>query len=250
MCRPNISGVMLRHSLSLSLSLYLSLFSSFWCCLHGAMPDEGEEKSNAWRRGRESESGSHAGIKGSEGRKAKILAKMWRWFWRSETSRMLSLSQILGRSRSANQKFVRARSPQYRNAEVFDQTRCSRAFACRICPEYHSFRGQKINANFFCTKFFENPSGHGRPRRKSCTSAPKVHFSAAPVMGRNFLTQGRPGVRVRNVRGKSGPKSLCLCCFFFPDHFESITFLIQKPFNHVAAIAEKSWEFLRGNSFL
>ena len=36
-------------------------------------------------------------------------------------------------------------------------------------------------------------------------------------MGRNFLTQGRPGARVRNVRGKSGPKSLCLCCFFFPD---------------------------------
>ena len=53
----------------------------------------------------------------------------------------------------------------------------------------------------------------GRPHQK-------VHFSAAPVMGRNFLTQGRPGVRVRNVRGKSGPKSLCLCCFFFPDQCE------------------------------
>ena len=36
-------------------------------------------------------------------------------------------------------------------------------------------------------------------------------------MGRNFLTPGHPGVRVRNVRGKSGPKNLCLCCFFFPD---------------------------------
>ena len=46
---------------------------------------------------------------------------------------------------------------------------------------------------------------------------PKVRFSAAPVMGRNFLTQGHPGVRVKNVRGKSGPKSLCSCCFFFPD---------------------------------
>ena len=45
----------------------------------------------------------------------------------------------------------------------------------------------------------------------------KVRFSAAPVMGRKFLTQGRPGVRVRNVRGKSGPKSLCLRCFFFPE---------------------------------
>ena len=45
----------------------------------------------------------------------------------------------------------------------------------------------------------------------------KVRFSAAAVMGRNFLTQGRPGVRIRNVCGKSGPKSLCLCCFFFPE---------------------------------
>ena len=51
----------------------------------------------------------------------------------------------------------------------------------------------------------------GRPHQK-------VRFSAAPVMGRNFLTQGRPGVRVRNVREKSGPKSLCLCCFFFPQY--------------------------------
>ena len=31
------------------------------------------------------------------------------------------------------------------------------------------------------------------------------------------MTQGRPGVRVRNDRGKSRPKSLCLCCFFFPE---------------------------------
>ena len=50
----------------------------------------------------------------------------------------------------------------------------------------------------------------GRPHQQ-------VRLCAVPVMGRNFLTQGRPGVRVRNVRGKSGPKSLCLCCFFFPD---------------------------------
>ena len=50
----------------------------------------------------------------------------------------------------------------------------------------------------------------GRPHQK-------VRFPAAPVVGRNFLTPGHPGVRVRNVREKSGPKSLCLCCFFFPD---------------------------------
>ena len=50
----------------------------------------------------------------------------------------------------------------------------------------------------------------GRPQQK-------VSFTAAPVMGRNFLSPGHPGVRVRNVRGKSGPKSLCICCFFFPE---------------------------------
>ena len=37
---------------------------------------------------------------------------------------------------------------------------------------------------FLYTKFFENPSGHGRLRQKSWTSAPK---HAAPLMGRNFL---------------------------------------------------------------
>ena len=39
----------------------------------------------------------------------------------------------------------------------------------------------------------------GRPHQK-------VRFPAAPVVGRNFLTPGRPGVRVRNVCGKSGSK--------------------------------------------
>ena len=73
--------------------------------------------------------------------------------------------------------------------------------------------GQKINANFFCTKFFENPLGHGHPHRKSWTSAPKSAFFCGPVLRRNFLTPGHPGVRVRNVRRKSGPKGLCLCCF-------------------------------------
>ena len=50
----------------------------------------------------------------------------------------------------------------------------------------------------------ENP---GRPH-------PKVFSSATRWWGENFLTQGHPGVRVRNVRRKSGPNDLCLCCFF------------------------------------
>ena len=35
-----------------------------------------------------------------------------------------------------------------------------------LIAKYIENRGQKINADFFCTKFFENPSGHGRPHRK------------------------------------------------------------------------------------
>ena len=59
----------------------------------------------------------------------------------------------------------------------------------------------------------------------------KLRFPAAPVVGRNFLTPGHSGVRVGNVRGKSGPKSLCLCCFFFPESTVwtgCITLLIRK----------------------
>ena len=58
-------------------------------------------------------------------------------------------------------------------------------------------------------KVFREPFG-------SWTSAPKivdVCFSVTSVVGRSLLTPGHPGVSVRNVRRKSGPKSLCLCCF-------------------------------------
>ena len=86
---------------------------------------------------------------------------------------------------------------------------------CRLelCHAAHTnrVRGQKINTNSFCTKFFGNPSGHGRPRRKSWTTAPKSAFSCGPAGGEKLFD------RVRNVRGKSGPKSLCLRCFFFPE---------------------------------
>ena len=42
---------------------------------------------------------------------------------------------------------------------------CSSREHSRLLVSTH--RGQKINANIFCTKFFENPSGHGRPHRKA-----------------------------------------------------------------------------------
>ena len=76
-------------------------------------------------------------------------------------------------------------------------------------------RDQKINANFLY-KVSRQPFG-------SWTSAPKIVdvctkkcvFPVAPVVGRNFLTPGHPGVRVQNVRGKSGPRSLCLPPVFY-----------------------------------
>ena len=42
---------------------------------------------------------------------------------------------LMGRPQSADKTFVRARGPKSRNPEAFDQTRCSRTFACRSCPE-------------------------------------------------------------------------------------------------------------------
>ena len=84
-------------------------------------------------------------------------------------------------------------------------------------------RGQKINANFFLQSFSTTlrvmdvrAENRGRPHQK-------VRFPAAPVVGRNFLTPGHPGVRVRNVRGKSGPKNFCLCCFLFPEISKTAT---------------------------
>ena len=46
---------------------------------------------------------------------------------------------------------------------------------------------------------------HGRP-------LPKARFPAAPGDGEKLLTFGHPGVGVRNVRKRFGPKSSCLCC--------------------------------------
>ena len=73
--------------------------------------------------------------------------------------------------------------------------------------------GVKIGAKtstqtFLVQSFFDNPSRHGRPGRKSWASTPKARFPAAP----EFLTPEHSGARVRNVRGKFGPKSLCVCC--------------------------------------
>ena len=84
-----------------------------------------------------------------------------------------------------------------------------------------------------CGSWTSAPKNRGRPHQK-------VRFPAASVVGRNFLTPRHPGIRVRNVRGKSGPKSLCLCCFFFPDNFSATP---QGQLNWTGPIANGSETF-------
>ena len=94
--------------------------------------------------------------------------------------------------------------------------------ACSLPGESFT-RGQKSTQTFFVQSFSTTLQVMDVRTENRGRLHQNVRFSAAPVVGRNFLTLGHPGVRVRNVRGKSGPKSLCLCCFFVPD-FTSTNF--------------------------
>ena len=115
--------------------------------------------------------------------------------------------------------------------------------------ENDPFLGAKKSTQTFFVQSFSKTlrvmgvraKNRGRPRQK-------IRFSAAPVMGRNFLTQGRPGVRVRNVRGKSGPKSLCLCCFFFPEVWTKKVhgFSVRTPICHIVVGVSRG-NTIRGN---
>ena len=49
----------------------------------------------------------------------------------------------------------------------------------------------------------------GRPHQK-------VRFPAAPVVGRNFLTPGHSGVRVKNVPREIRAKKFMFMLFFLP----------------------------------
>ena len=74
---------------------------------------------------------------------------------------------------------------------------------------YHqvpSVGNKKSTQTFFVQSFSRTlqvmdvrAENRGRPHQKVC-------FSAAPVMGRNSLTPGHPGVRVRNVHGNPSQK--------------------------------------------
>ena len=58
--------------------------------------------------------------------------------------------------------------------------------------------------------FFENLSVMDVCTKNRGRQRQKLSFPAAPMAGRNFLTSVHLGIRVRNVRRKPGPKSLCL----------------------------------------
>ena len=80
------------------------------------------------------------------------------------------------------------------------------------------YRGQKTSTQTFFVQSFSTTLRVMDVRAKNRGRwHQKVRFPAAPRVGRNFLTPGHPGVSVRSVRRKSGPKNLRLCCFFFPE---------------------------------
>ena len=58
---------------------------------------------------------------------------------------------FLGRPHSADKKFVRARGPQNRNREVFDQTRCSRI----LHVEFPLNNRELVKAEVFEKRVFE-----------------------------------------------------------------------------------------------
>ena len=69
-------------------------------------------------------------------------------------------------------------------------------FNCNPLLRHPDYRDQKINENFFWTKFFESPRDHGRPHQKSWTSAPKSAFSCGPGGGEKLVdpwASGRKG---------------------------------------------------------
>ena len=78
------------------------------------------------------------------------------------------------------------------------------------------YRGQKIDANFFCTKFFENPSGHGRPHRKSWTSAPISAFFCGPGDGEKLFDPRASGRKGQECPREIRTEKFMFMLFFLP----------------------------------
>ena len=77
-------------------------------------------------------------------------------------------------------------------------------------------RGKKSTQTLFCTKLFENPSRHGRPRRKSWTSTPESAFFCGSSDGETLFDPGSSGRKgqecLREIRTK---KVYAYAVFFF-----------------------------------
>ena len=75
---------------------------------------------------------------------------------------------------------------------------------------------KKINANVFGTKFFNNPSGHGRPCRKSWTSSPRSAFSCGPGGGEKLFDLWAFGRKGQACPREIRAKKFMFMLFFLP----------------------------------
>ena len=75
---------------------------------------------------------------------------------------------------------------------------------------------KKINANFFCTKFFNNPSGHARQRRKSWTSAPRSVFFCGPGDGEKLFDPRASGRKGQERPQEIRTEKFMFMLFFLP----------------------------------
>ena len=76
--------------------------------------------------------------------------------------------------------------------------------------------GTQTQHKLFCTRFFDNPSCHGRPRRKSWTSAPKSVFSCGPGGGEKLFDPRASGREGQECPREIQTKKFMFMLFFFP----------------------------------
>ena len=77
--------------------------------------------------------------------------------------------------------------------------------------------GPKISANFFCTKFVENPSGHGRPAKILDVHTKKCVFCSPNYGGETFDPRASRCKGQEYLREIRTEKFVFLLFFFFPD---------------------------------
>ena len=109
-------------------------------------------------------------------------------------------------------------------------------------------RGQNINANFFCTMFFDNPSGHGRPRRKSWTSAPKSAFSCGPDGGEKLFDPWASGRKGQECPRENPDQKVYVYAVSLGDNFCRTSGAAPTPFRNLFRKSLVSVKFSARNS--